>query len=110
MSKCEQFSPLVDSPFDIQPIASPSTASSSRARLRPRRHTTPKFDVQFHDDDDEPRWVSPSPPWLPSPILHPVTPPQSNALLDPTYSGSSDIGIPEDSNPWATGRKNNFVL
>jgi hypothetical protein len=86
-----------------------------RTVLRPRpRPSMPTFDIKFHDDDGVNdifgQGSSTTPLFLDSPVDRPVTPPQRTQVVNPAYSGSSEVDIPQDSNPWVAGRKNNFTL
>jgi hypothetical protein len=73
------------------------------------------FDMKFHDDDDAigdifGQGSSTSPLFLDSPVDRPVTPPRQTQAINSAYSGSSEVDIPQDSNLWVAGRKNNFTL
>lgn len=88
-----------------------------RTVLRPRRPRPmmSTFDIDDNDNDGVSdifgQSSSTSPLFLDSPVDRPVTPPQrTQVIVNPTYSGSSEVDIPQDSNPWVAGRKNNFTL
>ena len=88
-----------------------------RTVLRPRRPRLmmSTFDIDDNDNDRVSdifgQSSSTSPLFLDSPVDRPVTPPQrAQVIVNPTYSGLSEVNIPQDSNPWVAGRKNKFTL